>query len=64
VFYYMRIVITMFRRPEAEVAQPVLRGLPRAASVVLGVLSVILVGLGIYPVPVMVIIENTVARLV
>jgi NADH:ubiquinone oxidoreductase subunit 4 (subunit M) len=31
---------------------------------VLGVLSVILVGLGIYPVPVMRIIERTVARLV
>jgi NADH-quinone oxidoreductase subunit N len=63
VFYYMRIVITMFRRPEGEAAQPALAGLPRAASVVLGALSVILVGLGIYPVPVMAIIERTVARL-
>jgi len=64
VFYYMRIVITMFRRPEVEAARPGMVGLPRAASVVLGVLSVILVGLGIYPVPVMRIIERTVARLV
>src|SRR3990170_1751256 len=64
VFYYMRIVITMFRRPEVEVARPAMVGLPRAASVVLGALSVILVGLGIYPVPVMRIIERTVARLV
>jgi NADH-quinone oxidoreductase subunit N len=64
VFYYMRIVITMFRRPEGEVVQPVIKGLPRSASVVLGALSVILVGLGIYPGPVMTIIENTVARLV
>jgi len=63
VFYYMRIVITMFRRPEADVVQPSMVRLPRAASVVLGALSVILVGLGIYPVPVMRIIENTVARL-
>ncbi|OGO69220.1 MAG: NADH-quinone oxidoreductase subunit N [Chloroflexi bacterium RBG_19FT_COMBO_62_14] len=64
VFYYMRIVITMFRRPEADVVQPSMVRLPRAASVVLGALSVILVGLGIYPVPVMRIIERTVARLV
>jgi NADH-quinone oxidoreductase subunit N len=64
VFYYMRIVITMFRRPEGELAQPALVGLPRAASFVLGALSVVLVVLGIYPAPVMTIIENTVARLV
>jgi NADH-quinone oxidoreductase subunit N len=64
VYYYMRIVITMFRRPEAEAPQPTLAGLPRAASFVLGALSVILVVLGVYPAPVMTIIENTVARLV
>lgn len=64
VFYYMRIVITMFRRADPEAAVPVLTGLPRAASWALAALSVILVGLGIYPVPVMKLIENTVARLV
>jgi len=64
VFYYMRIVITMFRRPETEAAQQALTGLPRGASVALAALSVILVGLGVYPVPVMTIIENMVARLV
>jgi NADH-quinone oxidoreductase subunit N len=64
VFYYMRVVITMFRRPE-EMALPefTLAAAPftNVEGVVLAVLALLVVGLGLYPVPVLSIIERLIA---
>ncbi|HEX9387232.1 MAG TPA: NADH-quinone oxidoreductase subunit N [Anaerolineales bacterium] len=61
VFYYLRIVITMFRQAELkeEVAVPI----NRSAYLTLILLSVILVILGIYPTPLMQLIERVVTKL-
>jgi NADH-quinone oxidoreductase subunit N len=59
VFYYIRVVITMFRR-RGEGSQT-LKTLPPSSltgGVVLGVLMVLLVGLGLYPTPVFRLIER------
>jgi len=64
VFYYMRVVITMFRRPE-EMALPeftlAAAPLSNVEGVVLAVLALLVVGLGLYPVPVLSIIERLIA---
>ncbi|HEX6306035.1 MAG TPA: proton-conducting transporter membrane subunit, partial [Anaerolineales bacterium] len=64
VYYYMRVVITMFRRPEEmELPEFSLAAGPIAnlEGVVLTVLAVLVVGLGLYPVPVFAIIERLIA---
>jgi NADH-quinone oxidoreductase subunit N len=61
VFYYMRVVITMFRRPEEEeLPELSLSASPLAnlESVVLLVLAVLVVSLGIFPNPVLAIINR------
>jgi NADH-quinone oxidoreductase subunit N len=64
VYYYMRVVITMFRRPEElELSEFSLAIGPIAnlEGVVLTALAVLVVGLGLYPVPVFAIIERLIA---
>jgi NADH-quinone oxidoreductase subunit N len=61
VFYYLRVVITMFQRPVEEPAIPLeFPPLSRAGGAILGILAVLVVGLGLYPVPVFRIIEAVV----
>lgn len=64
VYYYMRVVITMFRRPE-EVELPEFSlsvgSIANLEGVVLAVLAVLVVGLGLYPVPVFSIIAKLIA---
>ncbi len=63
VFYYMRVVITMFRRTEEELPEFTLTPAPLAnvEGVVLTALSVLVVGLGLYPVPVLTIISKLIS---
>ena len=62
VFYYLRIVIAMFRQPEAEgpVSVPFIN---RAANLTLTLLSIVLVILGVYPAPLLRWIEGVVTYL-
>ena len=56
VFYYLRIVITMFR--QSGLTEQVIPPISRSAYLALIVLSVILVILGIYPTPLIQLIER------
>jgi len=47
-YYYLRVLVTLYRQPESETAW---RSAPVASSIALGVLMVLLVCLGIYPMP-------------
>jgi len=60
VFYYLRVVITMFRQP--ELPEPAAIPVGRSAYLTLLLLSVILIVLGIYPTPLMQLIEYAVTR--
>jgi NADH-quinone oxidoreductase subunit N len=65
VFYYLRIVITMFRRdPELEQEPILLPSLSMAGGAMLTVMAVVLVGLGLYPVPLLNLISRMLAGLV
>jgi NADH-quinone oxidoreductase subunit N len=59
VFYYLRIVITMFR--QSDLTEQVVLPIRRGAYLALIVLSVILVILGIYPTPLLQLIERALA---
>jgi len=61
VFYYLRIVITMFR--QADVEERTTISVSRGANVVLALLGVLIILLGIYPTPLVHIIEQIVASL-
>lgn len=65
VFYYMRVILTMFRRPEDEEALAPIRlpSFTAAGGLVLGLLMVLLIGLGVYPEPLLQIIEMMVNNL-
>jgi len=60
VFYYLRVVITMFRQPELpeQAALPI----GQSAYLTLVLLSVVLVILGVYPTPLMQLIERAITR--
>jgi NADH-quinone oxidoreductase subunit N len=64
-FYYLRVIMTMYSLPKAGAVEEAGRGRETslAAGVVLLALTVLLVWLGVYPVTLMDIIEVTVARL-
>lgn len=64
VFYYLRVVIAMFRRPDKEPEIPLAYPpLSLAGGITLAILVALVVGLGIYPVPVIRIIEAVVTIL-
>jgi len=59
-FYYLRIVIRMFRRPEEQeaAARPFLpTGLSLPSGIALALLTVLLVGLGVYPAPLLRVVQ-------
>jgi NADH-quinone oxidoreductase subunit N len=67
-FYYLRIVVTLFRQAEGEASGaaarevPVRReGVPLMAALALSALTVLLAGLGVYPGPVIELIRSLVA---
>ena len=62
-YYYLRIIVTMYQQPEAEPAafRP---SLPLAASLVLGLLTLLLVWLGVYPTPLLDVIRAALAQFV
>jgi len=63
-FYYLRVIMTMYSAPAtAPGAVVAARETPLAAGVVLFALTVLLLWLGVYPVPLMRLIEATVASL-
>jgi NADH-quinone oxidoreductase subunit N len=59
VFYYLRIVITMFRQPDLK--EQIILPVRRSAYVALIALSVILVILGVYPSPLIQLIQRAVS---
>lgn len=65
VFYYMRVILTMFRRPEDDKSlTPIsLPSFSAAGALVIGLLTVLLIGLGVYPEPLIQIIERMVINL-
>jgi NADH-quinone oxidoreductase subunit N len=64
-YYYLRIVVVIFTHPSQEgqglLAAP---SLPLAASLILTVLVVLVFGLGVYPTPLIEVIQTTVAGLI
>lgn len=62
VFYYLRVAIAMFRQPETEESSP-LPLIKRSESLTLTLLSTILVLLGVYPTPLIRLIERVVTYL-
>jgi NADH-quinone oxidoreductase subunit N len=63
VFYYLRVAITIFRQPEGESGTWIVPPLDPLANATLAVLSVGLVILGIFPAPLLNLIERMVALL-
>jgi NADH-quinone oxidoreductase subunit N len=60
-FYYLRIIVSLFARPgEASVS---VSGSSYSGSIVLAVLTILLIWIGVYPVPVIVFIQKTVSGL-
>ena len=64
-FYYLRIVVTLFAQPAASdrAHEPIPRRAP-AATLILAVLTVILVWLGVYPAPLLVAIRAAIGNIV
>ncbi len=64
VFYYLRIVITMFRPPEEQVESVIsLPSIYTTGGVVLSLLTFLIISLGIYPLPIMQIIARMISTL-
>jgi NADH-quinone oxidoreductase subunit N len=63
-YYYLRIIVAMFAQREAEQEMTLVDTVPSVAEGgTLGILTVLLVGLGIYPAPIIGLIEAVVANL-
>ena len=62
-FYYLRVVITIFRSPEGETPPWIALPISRFANATLVVLSIGLLILGIFPSPLMQVIQSVVAHL-
>jgi NADH-quinone oxidoreductase subunit N len=58
-FYYLRIIVSLYTRTEVEVATR----RSYTGSIVLAVLTILLIWIGVYPVPVIVFIQRTVSSL-
>ncbi|MEJ2149193.1 MAG: NADH-quinone oxidoreductase subunit N [Chloroflexota bacterium] len=64
-YYYLRVIVAMFAQPEAEQGVSPTHPLPSVVEGgTLGVLAVLLVGLGVYPTPIIRLIEAMVANLI
>ncbi len=63
IFYYLRVVITIFRQPEDESAAWTAPSISPLADITLALLSLGLLILGIFPAPLINLIEAMVARL-
>jgi NADH-quinone oxidoreductase subunit N len=62
-YYYLRIIVTMYQQPEAEPAPAAPRpSLPLASGLVLGLLMLLLVWLGVYPTPLLEMIQTALAQ--
>jgi NADH-quinone oxidoreductase subunit N len=64
-YYYLRVVVTMFlsARENPPVPAPAKVPLPVSGGAVLGVLSVVLLGLGVYPTPLLHLIQTIAAAM-
>ena len=63
-YYYLRIVVAMYLQPQPEQAAPaVLPAWPLAGSLVLAALTLLLVWLGVYPAPLLSVIQAAAASL-
>jgi NADH-quinone oxidoreductase subunit N len=64
-FYYLRIIFAMYGHPP-QAAEPSIAAssLPLAGSLVLAALTLVLVWLGVYPAPLIELIQTTAARLI
>jgi NADH-quinone oxidoreductase subunit N len=64
-YYYLRVGVTLFAEPEAAVpgSLPSVPSLRQAGGYVLVVLSILLIGLGLYPGPLLDLIQRAVASL-
>jgi NADH-quinone oxidoreductase subunit N len=63
-FYYLRLVATMYMQPPQEEVSAVASSLSLAGSLVLAALMLLLIWLGVYPAPFIDIIQATAARLI
>ena len=61
-YYYLRVVVTLFAEPATGVL-PAVPSLRQAGGYVLVALSILLIGLGVYPSPLLSIIQRAVAGL-
>lgn len=62
-FYYLRVVAAMFQpAPEAAGVPPGRPGLAPAGALVLAILTFLLIGLGVYPAPLLQLIQATVGH--
>ncbi len=62
-YYYLRIVVAMYLPPAAEgEVRPVTSRLSTAGGVVLGALLLVLLWLGVYPAPLLAVIQNMTGR--
>lgn len=62
-FYYLRVIIAMYSAPEPKARTWIPVALPAAGSVVLGVLTILLIGIGVYPTPLVQIIQALIGRI-
>ena len=64
-YYYLRIIVTMYQQPEAGTEPATSRSpLPLAGGLVLGLLILLLVWLGVYPTPLLEVIQTALAQFV
>lgn len=65
-YYYLRIVVAMFTQPAVGVPGPstLVSAFSLAGGLVLAVLTLVLIWLGVYPAPLMRLIQDTVVRLI
>jgi len=62
-YYYLRIIVAMYSRPERE-APAISLPLTLSGSLILAVLTLLLLWLGVYPGPLLEVIQKTVVRLI
>jgi NADH-quinone oxidoreductase subunit N len=60
-FYYLRIVVTMYSAPPEHTVP--LQTVPRSAAFILVVLTILLIWFGVYPTPLLNLIRTTIAGL-